>query len=144
MKAVRMTAIGQPLALQEIPMPSVGPGDVLVRIKAAGICHSDAHYRAGVSSTGPLPQTLGHEIAGVVAAVGPQVTRIRPGDRVCLHYLVTCGQCEHCNRGQRAILRRRRRCWASTATAAMPNTSPSRNGAWYTCRLKSRSSTPRS
>jgi len=95
-----MTAIGQPLALQEIPMPSIGPGDVLVRIKAAGICHSDAHYRAGVSSTGSLPQTLGHEIAGLVEAVGPQVARVSPGDRVCLHYLVTCGQCEHCNRGQ--------------------------------------------
>ena len=100
MKAVRMTAIGQPLALQEIPVPTVGPGEALVQIKAAGICHSDAHYRAGVSSTGPLPQTLGHEIAGLVAAVGPQVTRFTPGDRVCLHYLVTCGQCEHCNRGQ--------------------------------------------
>jgi len=98
-KAVRMTAIGKPLALQEIPAPPVGPGEVLVQIKAAGICHSDAHYRAGTSSTGPLPQTLGHEIAGVVEAVGPQVTRVKPGDRVCLHYLVTCGQCEQCNRG---------------------------------------------
>ena len=100
MKAVRMTAIGEPLALQEVPVPAVGPGDVRVRIKAAGICHSDAHYRSGVGSTGPLPQTLGHEIAGVVDAVGAQVTRVKPGDRVCLHYLVTCGQCEHCNRGQ--------------------------------------------
>lgn len=100
MKAVRLTAIGQPLELQEIPVPPTGPGDVLVCIKAAGICHSDAHYRAGVSSTGPLPQTLGHEIAGSVEAVGPEVTRIKPGDRVCLHYLVTCGQCRHCNRGQ--------------------------------------------
>jgi len=98
-KAVRMTAIGQPLALQEIPVPVIGPGEVLVQIKAAGICHSDAHYRAGTSSTGRLPQTLGHEIAGVVEAVGPQVTRVRPGDRACLHYLVTCGQCEQCNRG---------------------------------------------
>ncbi len=100
MRAVRMTAIGQPLALQEIPVPAVGAGEVLVRIRAAGICHSDAHYRAGVSSTGPLPQTLGHEIAGVVEAVGAAVARVKPGDRVCLHYLVTCGQCEHCNRGQ--------------------------------------------
>lgn len=100
MKAVRLTAIGQPLVLQVVPLPVYGYGEVLVRIKAAGICHSDAHYRAGVSSTGPLPQTLGHEIAGIVEAVGPGVTRVRPGDRVCLHYLVTCGQCEHCNRGQ--------------------------------------------
>lgn len=100
MKAVRLVAIGQPLALQEVPVPAYGHGEVLVRIKAAGICHSDAHYRAGVSSTGPLPQTLGHEIAGLVEAVGPGVARVKPGDRVCLHYLVTCGQCHHCNRGQ--------------------------------------------
>jgi len=100
MKAVRLTAIGQPLALQEVPLPTYSHGEVLVRIRAAGICHSDAHYRAGVSPVGPLPQTLGHEIAGVVEAVGPGVTRVRPGDRVCLHYLVTCGQCYHCNRGQ--------------------------------------------
>lgn len=100
MKAVRLTAIGQPLALQEVPLPEYGHDGVLVRIKAAGICHSDAHYRAGVSPVGPLPKTLGHEIAGVVEAVGPGVTRVRPGDRVCLHYLVTCGQCHHCNRGQ--------------------------------------------
>ncbi len=100
MKAVRLTAIGQPLELQEVPVPKYGHGEVLVRIKAAGICHSDAHYRAGVSPAGPLPITLGHEIAGVVEAVGPGVTRVKPGDRVCLHYLVTCGQCHHCNRGQ--------------------------------------------
>lgn len=100
MKAVRLVAIGEPLVMQEVPLPQYGHGEVLVRIKAAGICHSDAHYRAGVSSAGPLPLTLGHEIAGVVEAAGPGVTRVRPGDRVCLHYLVTCGQCHHCNRGQ--------------------------------------------
>ena len=99
MKAVRLTQIGHPLELQEVSVPVVGPGEVLVRIKAAGICHSDAHYRAGVSPVGPLPQTLGHEIAGVVEAVGSQVVRVKPGDRACLHYLVTCGQCHHCNRG---------------------------------------------
>jgi propanol-preferring alcohol dehydrogenase len=95
-----MVATGQPLALQEIPAPQVGPGQVLVRIRAAGICHSDAHYRSGTGSTGPLPQTLGHEIAGEVAEVGAGVSRITVGERVCLHYLVTCGQCHHCNRGQ--------------------------------------------
>ncbi len=100
MKAVRLTAIGRPLVLQEVPLPTYGHGEALVRIRAAGICHSDAHYRAGVSPAGPLPLTLGHEIAGVVEAVGPRVTRVQPGDRVCLHYLVTCGQCHHCNRGQ--------------------------------------------
>jgi len=88
MKAVRLFEIGQPLELQEIPVPEVGEQDVLVRIKAAGICHSDVHYRAGTSPAGPLPVTLGHEVAGVVEQVGAHVTQIEPGDRVCLHYLV--------------------------------------------------------
>jgi len=98
-KAVRLTEIGRPLEGQETPAPVPGHGEVLVRIKAAGICHSDAHYRAGVSYAGPRPITLGHEIAGVVEALGPGTSRVRIGDRVALHYLVTCGQCYHCNRG---------------------------------------------
>lgn len=100
MKAVRLTEIGKPLEAQETPAPTPGHGEVLVRIKAAGICHSDVHYRAGTSYAGPLPITLGHEIAGVVEALGPGTSRTRIGDRVSLHYLVTCGQCPHCNRGQ--------------------------------------------
>ncbi|MCU0508103.1 MAG: zinc-binding dehydrogenase [Anaerolineae bacterium] len=100
MKAVRITEIGRPLEAQEAPTPTPGAGEVLVRIKAAGICHSDAHYRAGVSPVGPLPITPGHEVAGVVEALGPGTVRSRIGDRVALHYLVTCGQCAGCNRGQ--------------------------------------------
>lgn len=99
MKAVQLVEIGRPLEMQEVPLPPVGEGDVLVRIRAAGICHSDAHYRAGISPVGPLPQTLGHEIAGVVEGVGPAVRSLRPGDRVCLHYLITCGECPYCRRG---------------------------------------------
>src|SRR5262245_55610486 len=100
MKAVRMTAAGRPLELQEIPVPELGPGDVLVRVRAAGICHSDAHYRAGVSPMGELPITLGHEIAGIVERVGSNVRSHSPGDRVGLHYLLTCGQCRHCRAGR--------------------------------------------
>jgi propanol-preferring alcohol dehydrogenase len=99
MKAVRLVELGQPLQLQEVPTPDVGPNDVLVRIKAAGICHSDVHYRDGVSPVRPLPITLGHEIAGVVERAGRQVTNVQVGDRVCLHYLVTCGDCEFCTAG---------------------------------------------
>jgi len=99
MRAVRLVAIGKPLEMQEIPVPAVGEHDVLVRVKAAGICHSDVHYRDGVSSVGPLPQTLGHEIAGVVEQVGASVTGVKAGDRVCVHYLVSCGQCSYCSRG---------------------------------------------
>ena len=99
MKAVRLVKIGQPLEMHDIPLPKVGPQDVLVKVKAAGICHSDAHYRAGVSPVRPLPMTLGHEVAGIVEEVGETVAGLQPGDRVCLHYMVTCGHCEYCNMG---------------------------------------------
>ena len=100
MKAVQLVEIGAPLHNMEVPMPGVGSRDILVRVKAAGICHSDVHYRAGKSPVGPLPQTLGHEVAGVVETVGSQVADVRVGDRVCLHYLITCGECEYCRRGR--------------------------------------------
>ncbi len=99
MKAIRMVAPGRPLEAQELPLPTVGDGDVLVRVRAAGICHSDAHYRAGRVPVRPLPMTLGHEIAGVVERVGARVAGLRPGDRVCLHYLLTCGRCPACRTG---------------------------------------------
>ena len=100
LKAVQLIEIGQPLQLREIPLPTAGEEEVLVRIKAAGVCHSDVHYRAGTSSVGPLPQTLGHEIAGVVEKVGARVTDVKAGDRVCLHYLITCGVCDYCRTGR--------------------------------------------
>ena len=96
MKAVRLIQPEQPLELREVPVPSPGPRDVLVRVRAAGICHSDAHYRAGKSRVHPLPLTLGHEVAGLVEKAGHEVKNFRPGDRVCLHYLVTCGECAFC------------------------------------------------
>ncbi len=96
---MRLIRPGEPLQLQEVAVPAVGLRDVLVRVKAAGICHSDAHYRAGRSTVRPLPLTLGHEVAGVVESVGPEVSQFRPGDRVCLHYLTSCGMCSFCQRG---------------------------------------------
>ncbi len=99
MKAVRLVETRQLLQMQEVPRPQIGEDDVLVRIKAAGICHSDAHYRAGISPVSSLPLTLGHEVAGVIEEVGSQVSSVRVGDRVCLHYLVTCGDCYYCSTG---------------------------------------------
>jgi 2-desacetyl-2-hydroxyethyl bacteriochlorophyllide A dehydrogenase len=99
MKAVRLVHPKQPLRMQELPGPEVGPRDVLIKVMAAGICHSDAHYRAGISRVSPLPRTLGHEIAGVVAKCGSEVSRLHPGSRVCVHYMATCGDCEYCHRG---------------------------------------------
>jgi propanol-preferring alcohol dehydrogenase len=72
---------------------------MLVRVRAAGICHSDAHYRAGKSAMGKLPITLGHEIAGEVEAVGSQVGTVKPGERVALHYNISCGKCYYCKSG---------------------------------------------
>ena len=99
MKAIRLIEPGRPLELQEVSVPEVRPRDVLVRVKAAGICHSDAHYRAGRSLVRPLPLTLGHEVAGVVERAGAEAAQFKPGDRVCLHYLATCGKCGYCQHG---------------------------------------------
>lgn len=99
MKAVRMVAPGQPLELQQIPIPAAGEEDLLVRVRAAGICHSDAHYRAGRSPMGMLPITLGHEVAGEVEWVGARVTNVKAGERVCLHYNLSCGECGYCKAG---------------------------------------------
>jgi propanol-preferring alcohol dehydrogenase len=100
MKAVRLVAVGRPLEMSDVPIPRFGERDVLVRVKAAGICHSDVHYRSGTSPVRPLPMTLGHEVAGVVEEVGASVRdRLRPRDRVVLHYNVTCGDCWFCSTG---------------------------------------------
>ena len=94
-----MIGAGQPLELREIPVPAIGERDILVRVRAAGICHSDVHYRAGRSPVRPLPKTLGHEVAGVVEQIGEYVTGVKVGDRVCLHYNITCGDCYYCSTG---------------------------------------------
>jgi propanol-preferring alcohol dehydrogenase len=97
MKAIRISAVGARLVEQDIDTPAPAAGELLVAVKAAGICHSDAHYRAGISPI-PLPMTPGHEVAGIVESTGPGVNADRIGQRVCLHYLVTCGECSYCRR----------------------------------------------
>ena len=100
MKAVRLVEIGKPLQEQEVPIPTVGEHDVLIQVKAAGICHSDVHYRAGKSPVGDLPQTLGHEVAGIIEKTGAGIANDRVGQRVSLHYLLTCGDCDFCRQGK--------------------------------------------
>ena len=100
MRAVQLTEIGKLLADADVPIPEIGPADVLIRVGAGGICHSDAHYRAGISKIDRLPLTLGHEIAGRIEQVGSDVTHLSAGDRVCVHYLFTCRRCDFCKRGQ--------------------------------------------
>ncbi len=89
---------GKDIRVEEMPDPVPGPGEVLVRVRAAGICGSDLHgYRRGGPAT--APRTPGHELAGEVAAVGEGVTEFAPGDRVGVEPLVGCGQCAHCRAG---------------------------------------------
>ena len=99
MKAVRLAEVGKPLEEADVSLPEIGPSEVLIRVAAAGICHSDAHYRGSISKIERLPVTLGHEVVGRVEKVGLDVTNVEPGDRVCVHYLVHCGSCEFCLRG---------------------------------------------
>jgi propanol-preferring alcohol dehydrogenase len=99
MKAVRLVHLGNPLEQADVPLPEIGLADILVRVMACGICHSDAHYRAGVSPIDSLPVTLGHEVAGRVENVGEKVSHVSPGDRVYVHYLVSCGCCSFCSEG---------------------------------------------
>ncbi|HYK04656.1 MAG TPA: zinc-binding dehydrogenase [Thermoanaerobaculia bacterium] len=97
MQAIRLVEPGQPLQLLDLPDPAPAAGELVVDVQRAGICHTDAHYRAG-TATMDLPVTLGHEVAGVVSAVGNGVTDVREGQRVALHYLTSCGECPRCKR----------------------------------------------
>lgn len=99
MKTVQLIQVGAVLEEREVATPSPRASEVLIAVKAAGICHSDVHYRDGTGHVGFLPITPGHEIAGVVAKVGSDVTDVHVGDRVAAHYLLTCGDCERCVAG---------------------------------------------
>ena len=93
MHAIRLVEPRQPLQLLDLPDPTPAAGEIVVDIQRAGICHTDAHYRAGTATMSlPVtrPVTLGHEIAGVVSAVSGGVTDVREGERGALHYLTSC------------------------------------------------------
>lgn len=100
MRAARLYGPGRPLVIEEVPKPVPGPGEALVKVKAAGICHTELHFIDGILNLGVWPITLGHEIAGVVEDVGPGVTTVKPGDRVIVYYYVGCGRCRFCLRGE--------------------------------------------
>jgi propanol-preferring alcohol dehydrogenase len=99
MRALQLTVAGSPLQARQVADPEPAANDVVIDVVAAGICRSDVHYRAGFPRVGPLPLTLGHEVAGTVAAVGTATTHFALGDRVCVHYQVGCGACTYCDRG---------------------------------------------
>lgn len=100
MLAARFYEPIKPLKLEQIPIPSFGDDDVLVKVKASGICGSEIHVWKGRDTSGIFPRTLGHEGAGVVEKVGAKVRNVSPGQRVLLDYNVTCGVCKFCRSGR--------------------------------------------
>jgi S-(hydroxymethyl)mycothiol dehydrogenase len=90
---------GAPVTIETVLVPDPGPGEALVRVQACGVCHTDLHYREG-GINDDFPFLLGHEAAGVVESVGPDVTGVAPGDFVILHWRAVCGECRSCLRGR--------------------------------------------
>jgi S-(hydroxymethyl)mycothiol dehydrogenase len=98
-RAVIARSVKAPVEVVTINVPDPGPGEAVVRVQACGVCHTDLHYREGGISD-DFPFLLGHEAAGVVEAVGPDVTEVVPGDFVVLNWRAVCGQCRACRRGE--------------------------------------------
>ncbi|MCQ4083287.1 Zn-dependent alcohol dehydrogenase [Streptomyces sp. RB6PN25] len=98
-RAAVLPAVGAPLEIAEIELPEPGPGQVRVRLAAAGVCHSDLSLSNGTLRQ-PVPAVLGHEGAGTVAAVGEGVTSVTPGEHVVLNWAPSCGACHFCGLGE--------------------------------------------
>lgn len=109
MRAARFYEVGEPLRIDKIPVPKLGPGDVLVDIKACGICGSDIHIvYEGVTPTAYSPMTLGHEPSGVIFGIGSDVNNWKIGDRVTINPFLTCGLCINCLSGNSQVCFSRR------------------------------------
>ncbi|MGY2118101.1 S-(hydroxymethyl)mycothiol dehydrogenase [Nocardia gipuzkoensis] len=90
---------GAPVEIVDVVIPDPGPHDVVVRVQACGVCHTDLHYREG-GINDEFPFLLGHEAAGVVETVGAAVTHVAEGDYVILNWRAVCGECRACKRGR--------------------------------------------
>jgi alcohol dehydrogenase len=106
MRALVMHAFGEPPALEDVPEPELPADGALVEVRASGLCRSDWHGWMGHDRSIRLPHVPGHEFAGVVAAVGPEVRGIRPGDRVTAPFCCGCGACEPCRLGHTQVCER--------------------------------------
>src|SRR5258708_14798316 len=90
---------GAEVSIEQITIPDPGPGEAVVRVQACGVCHTDLHYREG-GINDEFPFLLGHEAAGIVEAVGPDVVNVKPGDFVVLNWRAVCGTCPSCLKGK--------------------------------------------
>ena len=105
-------------ALEEFPVPTLQADDVLVRVRACGICGSDVHGMDGSSGRRIPPIVMGHEAAGVIEEIGSAVTGWKKGDRVTFDSTVSCGACWHCQRGEINLCENRRVLGVSDSTPA--------------------------
>ena len=95
-RAAIATQAGAPLSIEEVELEGPKAGEVLIEVKATGVCHTDKYTLSGADPEGIFPAILGHEGAGVVLEVGPGVTTVKPGDHVIPTYIPECRQCEYC------------------------------------------------
>src|SRR5215207_1171692 len=95
-RAAVLESFGAPLAVQDVELAGPGPGEVLVRLLACGVCHTDLYTASGADPSGYAPAVLGHEGCGTVEAIGEGVTSLTPGDRVVTLFSPQCGECVHC------------------------------------------------
>src|SRR5215208_5816533 len=102
-RAAVLEEFGSPLAVQEIDLAGPRPGEVLVRLAACGVCHTDLYTASGADPSGYAPCVLGHEGAGVVEDVGEGVTSVAPGDHVVTLFSPQCGECVNCRSGKTNI-----------------------------------------
>lgn len=102
MKAMVIEEWNGPYVLEERPIPQIGPLDVLIKIRACGIGYTLTNLRAGRLG-GSVPRIIGHEIGGIVEGIGSMVTTCKPGDRVCVHFYITCGHCKWCINGRETL-----------------------------------------
>ena len=103
MRAAVLESFGQPLVVQEVDLAPPKEGEVLVKVHACGVCHTDLYTASGADPGGYCPTVLGHEGAGVVAEVGPGVTSVQAGDHVITLFSPECGECIHCRSGKTNI-----------------------------------------
>lgn len=96
MKAMVLTEFNKPFSQADVPLPSIGNDEVLIKVKGCGVCYTDVKIASGLMSDISLPRILGHEVAGEVVRLGRDVKNFREGDRVCLYFYLFCGQCENC------------------------------------------------
>src|SRR4051795_9284467 len=95
-RAAVLEEFAKPLVVQDVELQGPGPGEVLVRIAACGVCHTDLYTASGADPSGYAPTVLGHEGAGVVESVGASVTSLSPGDHVVTLFSPQCRECVHC------------------------------------------------